>query len=474
MSSLDRFSPILPPDAGRADRADDQDPIAAPEQPRAPDGRSLPVPGRAEAAALRGRAVKVGLALAKSGGPEGTERLLSEHHARKIEKLFERAPAAVVRQLEADLARIGGPGAEIGRALYLKAAAARLDDLVRPGRGGDRRVLLDALAAFASRLDGMRAADMLARATVLDLDSRRNTSEFDPMGLYEDEGDPTWHGTDDERADNDGLFQRFTASCGTTTLQVLLCEEDPLRAFAIHDAGLTEPSSTDLAAAFQAEVLEAYGGVAISRLAEHRFILLKKEITRLRREGEVGDKALDDLKGYILGTRDRLTQPARRALEAIRAASTEGFPTAADLEEIRAARFPREDEGLGMEAMQRVLDDHLTPITGVTYAQTDPPEGFGPGKAKKHLDDVERALRSGIDVPFGISEPPHWMLLSAVEGEKPERRFLVTDPGAGRTAWVEERSLVKGTFIEHPFEFVDEHSAEKEHIDSFYLPETVA
>jgi hypothetical protein len=435
-------------------------PEAPPGEPRASgDGLRLP--------ALRAAAVEAGTSTAKSEGPEGKEKVLSAHHVRRIDQLFARVSPEVAREIEAHLAAIGGPDAALGGALYLKAAAARMGALT----GGPRRErerALETLGEFARRLDGMSGAEMLARATVVDLDSRVSTSDFDPKGMDVEDGKPGPGGAGDTETDNDGLYQRFTASCGPTTIEILLCEDDPVRAFAVHDAGLHSPSGTDLAGKFQAEVLEKYGGVAITRHSEHTFARVKTEIAKLRRSGGAEGKDLDALRDYMT-RKGELTAGARRAIEAIRAKAG-GFPEDADLEEIRKAHFPKKDEGLGFEEFGKALADYLTPVTGRTYVQTFPLDGFGRGKAALHLDAVERALKRGIDVPFGISEPPHWMLLTAVAGKKPDRRFLVTDPDGGRTDWVAEKDFVSGKFIwTEPFSL----GKEKGHVDSFFLPEEV-
>ncbi len=73
-----------------------------------------------------------------------------------------------------------------------------------------------------------------------------------------------------------------------------------------------------------------------------------------------------------------------------------------------------------------------------------------------------------MDVPFGIAEPAHWMLLSAVEGEGAERRFLVSDPDGGRTVWVSDADLRSGEFARTQFHLCEDK--DRPYIDSFVLP----
>ena len=60
------------------------------------------------------------------------------------------------------------------------------------------------------------------------------------------------------------------------------------------------------------------------------------------------------------------------------------------------------------------------------------------------------------------------MLITHVKGRRPHRSFLVSDPDGGRTAWVSERSLIKGTFVAEQFKLCEK--GERGYIDCFLLP----
>jgi len=425
-----------------------------------PDSTVRPAP---TPAALRAEALAKGAATKKSDGPEGTEALLAPRHLQRIERL------ACVPGLDATAAAITGPAAPLARALFWKAAAARSDALL----GADpcaKASAEAALQAFARSLGGLDDATLRARATVVDLDSRINSSTWDPAGLDAKKNTFGNGGADDYKSNNDGLFQRFTATCGSTTLEILLCEEDPVRAFARHEAGIhsSDTAKGALSADFQRETLERYGGVAVSKKATHCFLKLKHEMGVVRRSGAACDKDVDALGRYVR-REGPLDAAAQRALAAVRARA-DGFPLEADIAEIHAAKLPRKDEGLGYDEFARAIADVLTPVTGVKYEQTAPPDGFGRGKAGPHLEDVAAALRKGVDVPVGMTDPAHWLLLSAVSGKAPARRFLMSDPDRGATAWVTEKDLVSGAFARSggPFDLSDKKKLG--FIDSFYLP----
>jgi hypothetical protein len=244
-----------------------------------------------------------------------------------------------------------------------------------------------------------------------------------------------------------------------------LAEADPVYALALHDAGLLSDRTDDGVADFQRQLLEACGGIAVGRRELVTSARLKNALGRLRRTGQITRPQSDALVAYA-GRRGPLDAAARRALEACRDLA-DGFPTDDELDRLRRATL-RRDEGTGAQEFEDAVNTWLAPLVGVRYAQTRPRDGFARGQAYRHLDAVERALRQGIDVPFGVVEPGHWMLLSAVRGRKPERQFLVSDPEGGRTAWVTERDLLKGTFVDQQFHLCS--GDERGYVDCFLLP----
>ena len=415
---------------------------------------------------IAAEAIAAGRAARKSAGPEGTEKVLSPTHEKRVQTLLARADAQVVHSMASQLAGIDGPGAQLGRALYLKAAAARSHALL----GSDpaaRAAALSTLDAFAGRVRTMDSAELLRRSSVIDLDSRVSTSDFEPLSLERRSGGTREIGQGDARTDNDGLIQRFKGSCGPTSVQIALCEEDPVRAFVVHDAGLTSASPDDIAGRFQAEMLSQYASAARSRLAARNRVRVRNGAEQLEASGKLRPAEAKALNEYVKGSSaSRSTERVNKALTQLREL-TGGFPTAAELEQMRLD--PKKAEGgLGFDEFESLINRMLSPVTGQVYRQTEPKDGIKPGEAGKHLDAVAAALRRGIDVPFGLVEAEHWMVLTAVEGREPKRRFLVADPFSGRTDWVSEDRLVSGDFSADPFELVGPKV--KDHIDSFFLP----
>ncbi len=398
--------------------------------------------------------------LTRSAAPEGREALLTRHAEDRARRAFD----GLGRTDQVKLEKLLSPLSLVGRAIVLRALAARAD-MVADGQA--RAPALALIGHFAERLVGMADDDMRRQATSLDLDSTANTSGFDPVSTWSRRGQIHGNGDDDGGHRNDGLFQRFTGSCGSTVLQMALAEADPIVAFSLHDAGLTSDAITGPIADFQREVLEAYGGIALGRTEAQLRARLRNALGRLGVAGEVSTDEKAALLTWALDGKGR-KRDVWPTVGALRAAF-DGFPSDEDLGRLRAERHPPRDEGIGTRDYLRALVEHLTPVTGVSYTSTNPPEGFARGQLYRHLDDVERALRRGLDVPFGIAEPAHWMLLSAVRGRGDNRQWLVSDPDGGRTAWVDEADLRSGAFAREPFLLPDD--SERPYIDCFILPE---
>lgn len=392
---------------------------------------------------------------------EGSEALINSAEAAKVRATLAGAPKAVGSEVLALATGFRGASAPVASALLLKAAGARAEALKGPGA----EKALATLRAFAKQMQGLDAATLQTRATVLDLDSGKNESPFDAQGLWERRG--TVRGLPkDAAADNDGLLQRFTSTCGTTVLQMVMAEADPVLAFAINDTGRASVSAHDATADFQRRVLEEFGGVGIPRLESHLASRLKNGLGQLVRAREITGDQRDSLLRYATGN-GPLDARAKNALHAMRE-QYEGFPADGELQKLKAAVIPARDEGLGTAEFEKALHKYASHLTGLGYRMTNPPDGFARGQVGRHLDAVEKALAKGADVPFGVSEPAHWMLLTATRKVDGAREFLVSDPDGGKTAWVKERDFVSGAFGDKQFHL--NKPDERPYVDCFFLP----
>jgi hypothetical protein len=406
------------PSKGRASAVRKKPAAKAPDRFGAAKPRTFELPSLLESA---GR-------VKRGSGPEGGEALLTKAERERVTKLFGSMPAARSAALQKLLISVPDGAAQ---ALLFKAIAARAPRIDKDERA------LDVVTRFAKLISKVPEAELLERATVLDLDSRVSTSDADLTHMWAKKGTIRGEQPHGEASDNDGLFQRFTATCGPTVIQMMRAQTDPVLAFAINSEGRTRDSITGEVARFQKSLLEEYGGIAIGRRESYVLARLHNAMGKL-------------------GLETRSLSAAN--ITAVRA-KYDGFPSEEDLARVKAAVVKPRDE---------MLEKYVTNITGAKYAQTTPPEGFARGQAWRHLASVETAVKKGFDVPFGLVEPDHWMLIVDVRGRDGAREFLVTDTDGGRTAWVKEKVLVDGSFAEKQFGLPK--AGERPYIDSFYLP----
>jgi hypothetical protein len=405
-----------------------------PASSAAPDQLDAPRPRTFDLSAVLDAAGRV----RRGPGPEGSEALMPRSERDRVAALFGALPPARASALQKLVLEVPDGAAQ---ALVLKAIAARAQRI-----GTDDRAL-DVVSRFAKLITTLPEAELLERATVLDLDSRKSTSDVDLMPMWSKRGTIRGEAPHGDDKDNDGLLQRFTATCGPTVIQMMRAQADPVLAFAINAEGRTRDATTGEVARFQRALLEEYGGIAVGRRESYVLARLHNAFARLG----LPTRALSDSN-----------------IAAVRA-KYDGFPSDDDLARVKAAIIRPRDAGIGFEDFAAMLQQYVTNITGAKYAQTAPPEGFARGQAWRHLDAVEQAVRKGYDVPFGLVAPDHWMLISDVRGRAPEREYLVSDPDGGRTDWVPEKTLVNGTFADAQFHLTE--PGERPYIDSFFLPQ---
>ena len=420
-------------------------------------------PSEPTAASRFDRAIAEGTLLLRSGGPEGTKRLLTRWDRQRLEAMHAAASPEVKSEIDALLTSLGGEAGPIARALLLRAIVARATKLADSPKSA-----LVELSTFAHSLPELPATELLERATVLDLDSTVNSNTFDPIELSNRRGTIKPLLSNDDAGDNDGLFQRFTASCGPTVLQMMLCEADPMLAATVHTSGIFSDRADDGPAAFQRKLLEAYGGVAIGRREARIRARIRNALGRLKAAKAVTKSDAASFTRFVEEQGPR-TKAANRVLKKLRE-KYDGFPAKLDLQRLaKNAPLPKKDEGIGTEDLADALAKHVSPVTGVQYVAAGPDGGFARGQVWRYLDAADAALREGKDIPFGVVEPGHWMLMTHAKGKKPHRSFLVSDPEGGRTAWVREPDLINGTFTDKQFHLCT--GDERGYIDSIFLPE---
>jgi len=345
------------------------------------------------------------------------------------------------------------PGAE--QALLLKAAASRKDKLNNTAMDTVGRALLggfgwkansdlamDDISGFAGSIRGMKRDDLIYKTTALDVDNV-NRSTVDPDNLA---------ANNDTKVDNDGLFQRYGDSCVPTSGQLLRAEADPIYALKLHTDGI-DSTSLDLdAAKEQKKVLEANGGVAVSRLGDQAQTSASKTMDALQASNQLkGDErtALErSFQNQALTPEDQTKADA--ALKAVRAQNN-GHPT--DVE-IQAMRNDAGKSGAGMNSAAAAFDTISKPGTQTGYTDTSPKL---PKDAGADLDDFEKRLVQGEDVGVGVYWPGgggHQLVATDVRREADgSRKFLISDPWTGATRWVTDGEFKSGNWTKSVFGF---------------------
>ena len=397
--------------------------------------------------------------LHRGPGPEGQEQLLTPREQKRLSTLLKVAPEETLTRLSASLKPLRQRDTLLAAGVFLRAVGVR-----SPFIGTAQQEVLD---AFALRLGACSDEEITAKSTCLDLDSTTNKSTLNPTALSYRRGTIHTPYEGDNHGDNDGLFQRFTGSCGPTVLQMWLAETDPVLAFELNRDDIGSHSTTDRAGHFQKVLLNQYEGIALGRFETLSRARLRNGLGRLVGEGRLRVKDKKGLLGYALEEKER-SEEADRAINMLRE-RYEGFPTDYELNRLRSVKMPEKDDGMSNEGFMYFLNHCAQQMTGTRYIQTDPEWGFGRGQAKKYIGQVAKALRAGYDVPFGTAEPGHYMLLTAVKGRGATRSFLVSDPEGGRTRWVSEKRFLNGVFLREEFELC--WKQQRGYVDGFFLPE---
>lgn len=390
-----------------------------------------------------------GVADRRSNSDTGREGIMSPHTAHRSAEALVDMPEAQYRQTRDLLKRAGrgstgrrvpGSDAHAERALILESIGARRDELrethadraaarAEQCRDTPASLAMAEVSGFAGDIRGESRREMINTTTLLDVDAR-NTSRVDPSDV---------RGTSDTRGNNDGLYQRFEDSCGPTTAQLVRGEADPIFARSVHDEGIGDADPTTPTAREQERVLEANGGVAVSRRAQQAWNRMGTVA------GDLGDDLPQNERQALISNIQG--QPhdaalASAAIDRIRAADA-GHPTAAELDAMRSDAGQNSSGMVLPPALQAIA----SPSTGVTYGS----QWTGGGLNAAQHRSIDTALSEGRDVPLRVARNNnsngHFMMISDARGTGDQRRYLVSDPWSGRTAWVRSDDLDDGSFL---------------------------
>lgn len=329
---------------------------------------------------------------------------------------------------------VAGADAAAEQALVLKALAARKDQLqdhqVGPDGKSKADLSMDEILGFATEIRGQERKELIRTTTALDIDDV-NTSTVKPTDLTSD--------TPDDKADNDGLFQRFTTTCGPTTAQMVAAENDPIYARKLHKDGINNADPTSETSKQQQQVLEDHGGNAVSRLGNKAGTLAVAGLNAAEKAKTITHDQRMAVERYLYyGSNPKPEELAQmeETLEKIRAANG-GHPTAAEVNAIRYNDQKASTSGVGM-TLPPALNEIAGDAANTNYT------GLG-----VNYKDMAARLKDGQTVPIrNESWGGHFMMVSDVRGDGAAQQFLVSDPWTGATRWMSADQMKTGKFDE--------------------------
>jgi hypothetical protein len=391
----------------------------------------------------------MGVATSRTSDATGVEGILGVRQAEQAARALVGMPEDAYKQTTALLEKAGTgkdglpvakSDAAAERSLILKAVAARSDRLQDSWMDSAKRFIgfgdsteankaMKEIQGFADDVRGLNRTELIRTTTALDVEAA-NTSTVDPNDI---------RSNSDTVGNNDGLFQRWNDSCGPTTAQMTRAEADPVYARQLHKEGINNADPNSNSAKEQKEVLENNGGTAVSRLGLQARGKLGGQLDAAQKAGELTGEQRTAVNKYV--TNQSLSAEEQKKADeglAVLRKRDGGHPTAA---EVDAMRSNAGKNGNGM-----VLDKALNSITGQSTHIDYKTQWVGnSGVTDDTLKSFDERLKNGQDVPIRVSNAGntggHFMMVSDVRGEGDNRRYLVSDPWSGKTAWLSAEEM---------------------------------
>jgi hypothetical protein len=320
------------------------------------------------------------------------------------------------------------------KSLILKAVASRADRLganlqdnaaVSNGQANatESARAMKEISDFAVDIRGSNKSELIKSTSPLDLDPTRNSSTLDPNKMNSP--------TSDMQGDNDGLYQRYLQSCGPTVAQMAHAEADPVYARALSK----DPSLADKD---QAAMLTAAGAQG-PRHRESRQ-LWDNAAEGAKKMGLDTDEKFGPLRKTIAGEDQGFwdSMTGKTQLKQLQL-SNGGHPTDAEMKKMRADGA----DGKKQMDLDVALNTAAKPSTHVDYTNKKVAVG---GLNDDDLKTADTNLKRGQAVPLRMDIPGekgtgHFVNVTDVRGNSPNRRYLVSDPWSGKTGWVKEGEL---------------------------------
>lgn len=334
------------------------------------------------------------------------------------------------------LAKSGDDWGEVAqKATLLKALAARKKDLEKAGPQTEKAI--KQMGEFAEAIRGMDRDELLEATTVSD------------------------------RGSGTGLQQRYTMSCGPTSIQIVKAEIDPIYALSLTKQadGIKSLKTGVPLADEQKKMLEKANkkkGVAFPRNVS---MDVKKD----------WDKMGKAVTAHINGIKDNAEKlKANKAIGAVvlylqkkpynAAQYTKGVTLLKTvlpgvdvdkrLPEWRTHYVSLSSGMPGLKGadVEMLLKDQLSDTSDEEFKMITT---FTKGKKKvawkvnKHMATIDKALFEGKQVPFAVlwsKGGGHVMVLVDMKGKKKGTAYLIAEPWRGQSYWISRKDFIAGKF----------------------------
>jgi hypothetical protein len=415
-----------------------------------------------------------GVANRRTADDVGQEGVLGVKQAEEAAKAIATMPKEQYDALATSLKQAGQSGSASPRAdagaeksLILKAVAARADRLadnpadnlaVKNGQAKETEAAraMKEITDFGADVRGLPRDELINTTTAIDVSSA-NTSTTDPYALRDAGKDTT--------TNNDGLYQRFEDTCGPTTSQLTRAEADPVFARKVNKEGIASADPAGEIAKEQKATLEKQrfydandievkptdaqkAAYAASGTLPPGVSYAEKGNTSTRRSDQANEHLQDAMKKG--GFSDYMTAAVNKKVNGQPLGWIEGIAANMGLKKLQAqdGGHPTNDEQgwiknervanhAGMQ-LAPALNDITSQSTHINYKTNWVGAG---GVTDATLTGLDTRLKNGQDVPFRVTDAGnnggHFMMISDVRGEGANKKYLVSDPYSGRTAWVD-------------------------------------
>jgi hypothetical protein len=351
----------------------------------------------------------------------GSEGIIGIHHAKNAAEALIGMPYEMYTAIVAKLVMSGGDTGDrqVESVLILKAIAARKAEYTGGKSDVERTDAHEAVTTFADDIRGSEA-EQLKRDTTL-----RDTG------------------------DGQGLQQKWTMSCGPTSIQISHGSADPIYAKEVSD---TAKHTLDYDNDVGKEQKDYLGKDGVPRQVMSRWEAFTPALTTWAGAAPANAAPAQALANEIMGGAPNAGDLAT----GIAWATGQGF-TADDIASFKKF-YPFNEPGWGNNEFATKANAEISDPANGAFDERGIPPNYVVGSAvpistmtKGDCDVLYDALFEGKDVPMGImwtGGGGHFMVFTDCKTTKvggvDTRQYLLSDPWKGTSGWITEANVIAG------------------------------